>query len=423
MVLLFTVVACGESARESVQGAVESGGISVGAGMGELAGENPSSFMRPQVGPDEAERVSLGGGHAGDAAVGPESKAGGGFGGATVGTLDCNTTDLGMATGWVVTAGRDAYVDNGRVCPPAGSGLAETSFLWTAPVSGDWHFATNSFCSTNPALSLSAPECGGVELGYEENTPGLFGGARVVRRVERGESLRVALHQESLEDARPIGLHVTLGSELHCDDGLDDDLDGAVDCFDEDCVETCESVDTGTEPGSGGAAGDTNSCGATDLGSEVGQVVTAAELAPDRCSATLVAPPTYTWKAPHAGNWKFVALPCGSGWPTVSIRLPVCNGAEIAFDDNSPEHLGNVAMAEVELGAGEEVSIHLGFEFWPEHPQVATATTLRIFEGERPQETECSDGLDDDFDERTDCYDPDCKAAPECCDFYYDDCD
>lgn len=178
----------------------------------------------------------------------------------------------------------------------------------------------------------------------------------------------------------------------------------------------------GGAPGTGGDSGTSNTCNAIDLGSAIGQVVSSRELVPQDCKRTTVPPPNYIWQAPYTGNWKFVALPCGSGWPTVTITRPVCEGEQIAFDDDSPIHPGNVAMAEVELEAGEQVSIHLGFLFWPESPHVASPTTVRIFEGERPQESNCSDGLDEDFDERTDCYDPDCRNAPECCGFYSDDC-
>jgi len=157
----------------------------------------------------------------------------------------CGVRDLGAQTGWVVQDGRDDYVANGGC--QALPALDETLFRWTAPSAGTWMFTTNSFCNVDPELGLYEATCGGAELDRDQDTPGLFGNARLTRTLLKGEVVQIGLRpqQTGLTYYR-IGLFITLGLETDCADGIDEDLDGDTDCEDLDCyTQEPACMDTG----------------------------------------------------------------------------------------------------------------------------------------------------------------------------------
>lgn len=201
-------------------------------------GAESSSGGAFTAGAPGTDELSLGGAGIGGAGGQNDMPAGGKPGGAS---LSCLTEDLGSKTGWVVRAGQLAYQEAGGSChrgEPTRD-LSNHYFLWTAPIAGEWHFLTVSFCTTNPALSLSEPDCAGEEIAQESNTKGYFGNALIMRSMAAGERILISLMQETPELASPIGLEISLGNETDCDDGDDNDLDGAVDCQDFDCDAIC----------------------------------------------------------------------------------------------------------------------------------------------------------------------------------------
>lgn len=243
--LLVVAVGCSKSAEDEQPNSPlpdPTGGVSIGGspepGTNAGGSESTGGSELEMVGAPQAGSSSLGG----STASGGRPEVGGSAGsddGVEETTLACLSEDLGNDTGWVVQAGLLAYRAHGGSCPAAGLDLNDKHYLWTAPSAGEWYFTTNSFCSTNPALALSEPSCDGKALAQAEDTPGLFGGARVIKTMARGESVLLSLIQQSPEMARPIGLHITLGLETDCSDSIDNDLDGAIDCFDGDCDAIC----------------------------------------------------------------------------------------------------------------------------------------------------------------------------------------
>lgn len=174
--------------------------------------------------------------------------------------------------------------------------------------------------------------------------------------------------------------------------------------------------------GTGGLAGGED-CGAIDLGSSVGEVVSHQFSPGELCREGYMEPSTYRWMAPYSGTWKVEAISCArEGDPNLVIRKPACDGEIIEKNDDGAGLFDGGSRAEFELAGGELVTIHLNFLNYPEWTGTARPTALRIYEGDRPTESDCSDGVDEDFDDRLDCYDPDCKYVSVCCEHYFEDC-
>gem|GEM_PF-4946025 len=164
-------------------------------------------------------------------------------------------------------------------------------------------------------------------------------------------------------------------------------------------------------------------CRAIDLASDIGEVAPPIIENGRSCQNSYMVPTDYVWTAPYSGNWKVEAVSCArEGDPNLTIRKKHCEGELITENEDGAGLFDGNSRAEFDLLAGETVAIHLDFLNWPEWSGTARPTALRIYEGERPTESVCDDGIDEDFDNQQDCADPDCRPNPICCSYYYDDC-
>ena len=174
---------------------------------------------------------------------------------------------------------------------------------------------------TNPDNEL-------VELNYENNT------ARVRIQLSDGD-LRI------------------IRWEAHCDDGLDDDGDGAVDCDDPDCEEIC-ALPPRDPP---------TPCPDEDLGRRTGPEAFRAPERPaaDRlnafCAGQGRGEVALTWTAPREDHYQFNTI--GSTFDTALYLLEGgCEGAELGCNERHPQIAdGNAAAVEVALAADQEVTI------------------------------------------------------------------
>ena len=173
-------------------------------------------------------------------------------------------------------------------------------------------------------------------------------------------------------------------SESACDDGVDEDLDGATDCDDADCTSDAACPELACDDGAdndadGGAdcldadcaAAEPCAClvGAGDLGSAVGDSVATGttdgagdDSAPscvtaDDSGAVAASGPdvAWLWTAPDAATWRFTTE--GSSFDSVIYVLDgTCAGAELACNDNATSATG-LSAAEAALSAGQVVVI------------------------------------------------------------------
>ncbi len=186
--------------------------------------------------------------------------------------------------------------------------------------------------------------------------------------------------------------------ERVCDDGVDDDGDGATDCADDDCVEDDACVPRALGPvhrltcGAGARVGaHTGGAGASDLRSVYG-----CELGAELLSGPEL---VYSLRAPVAGDYELRLERPSAPLALIALRPASEGGACLG---RSPEGL------RLPLVAGEEILLVV------DGPDPAGASFELALRCPEARETSCDDGLDNDGDGATDCADEDCRLAPAC---------
>ncbi len=171
-------------------------------------------------------------------------------GGSTAGTctpaaLECGT-DLGSALPLDTTAstagGSDSHGD-ASCAMGGGAGAPDVTFVWTAPAAGRYDISTaGSVFDT--ILTVHRGACDAPELAC--NDDGMTRQAQLTIDLEACETIAIVV--DGFSAAENGDVHLTIsGRESVCDDGIDDDGDGLVDCADTDC-RTTECVTGGDWP-------------------------------------------------------------------------------------------------------------------------------------------------------------------------------
>jgi hypothetical protein len=186
-----------------------------------------------------------------------------------------------------------------------------------------------------------------------------------------------------------------------CGDDIDNDQDGRADCADSDCVNDPLCLMTPT-------------CPDRDLGSATGSPVVSDttsgrgdDFVPNCTSFNSGAPDVaYRWRAPSAGRWAFDTI--GSSYDTALSVMRTCNGPVLACNDDISG--GNLAsQVTLPLLGGEEVVIVV--DGWGESVGRYMLNINRIVTNERGL---CADMLDNDGDGALDCADSDCTDDVAC---------
>jgi hypothetical protein len=278
----------------------------------------------------------------------------------------CLDRDLGSAFPIDVTgtiAGNDA---GANACGDGAFG-PDTGFLWTAPADGTYLVSVTA-STFRPAFSVRDRGCGSeLRCGYtscdegcpEEGVPitvtervAIAGGQTVGIVVEgtEGAAFRLAISRVDREQSCQDGLDDDADGardchdgdcaaarecqeELSCTDGIDQDVDGAVDCADADCLAVVDHDLRGQFPVS--VAGDTRGL-ASDY-----QITACTEdgvnVKPDEA---------WRWSAPAAGTYQF-ALAGAPENTVISVRDPGCGTVELTCSEFSGRSLTMTAGQEV----------------------------------------------------------------------------
>ena len=260
----------------------------------------------------------------------------------------CPEFDLGEVVGEAVLVG-DTRDGSGRFSASCGGADArERTFTWTAPVASRYVFDTLG-SGADTVLSLRAGACEGPELVCDDDvTPGVFD-ARVEVDLEDGDTV-IGVVDGGVDGGGGFTLAITPLEVGHCDDGVDNDGDGATDCGDDECVDdpacptpACPAHELGDAVGIGVFLGTTVGAGNTLAGS---------------CGGALADEITFRWRAPKTGFFTVDTL--GSVIDTVLyVRQGACDAAEIDCNDDADDGLLGESSLVLETAVGAEFIIVL----------------------------------------------------------------
>lgn len=220
--------------------------------------------------------------------------------------------------------------------------------------------------------------------------------------------------------------------EETCDDGLDNDADGTVDCEDPSCdgIASCELVESLCGDGF-----DNDADGATDCADAS---CTASPACLTSCADAIVSASCgYLGTSIQTTTNSFLTYPCATGtWPQSDVIVsftPTETGvAKISMFTNNPNAILVLLADDCEtgtcLGSWDVTPMH--FYEAAEFPVVAGTTYFLVFDGNvsgatpgQPESLDqleitcsspevCDDGVDNDLDGDIDCADADCAALP-----------
>nr|MBX2800786.1 hypothetical protein [Myxococcales bacterium] len=222
----------------------------------------------------------------------------------------------------------------------------------------------------------------------------------MVLALEAGEAVYLGVEGPA---AHPVDLHIreVRDSEVSCDNGIDDDLDGVADCDDPQCSEfsTCQALACNTRP----ISSSTHLTGWLS-GSD-------GSIAPS-CGVESGSERTYEFTAPTTSTYVFDLA--GSSLPTTMAVYDGCGGVELACATRSTGPDQDQGRIQMDLDIGDTVMVVV---------DAASASGRGRFQLTvdqlRATEQDCALHTDADGDGLFGCLDPDCfldAACVEICD-------
>ncbi|MEQ1564576.1 MAG: hypothetical protein ABMA64_02975 [Myxococcota bacterium] len=313
--------------------------------------------------------------------------------------------------------------EDGATCALADGPDASVSF--TAPADGSYAFAIGVGATFDSSLTVRSA-CGGPSVRCVD-VPGASGEATRLA-MTAGQTVIVAVDGVfGAAGAFELSVFTPTATELTCGDAFDDDVDGAVDCADDDCALDpacaedcvnridddadgdldCLDLACASDPACALVCPNDVLIGAVPFsvfGDTLGH--TADQLA--TCSLGEGSDDAWEFTAPADGTYGFGLSTLGTTFDAaLSVRSATCLGAELACLDVFSTD-GGEAVA-VDLLAGEIVQVLVdGFSVADAGPY-----ELAVFVP-TAGESGCANGLDDDVDTLLDCADPDCTFDPAC---------
>ncbi|MEO0602499.1 MAG: hypothetical protein AAF211_13740, partial [Myxococcota bacterium] len=233
--------------------------------------------------------------------------------------------------------------------------------------------------------------CTGPELACNDNAG--VSQSEVVLNLLGGQDYIVTV--DAFSAGTPLNggnvvLNVAEGTPEVCDNVNDDDLDGASDCFDADCIGDAACCPSG---------------GAIGLGVTTGNLIGEPSQIEPSCSGQGGPELTYEFTAPANGEYRFDVA--GSAVDVVVSLLDGCGGNEIACESGG---LGQLPILAANLVGGTTYLVSID----------ARSGTTNLNTGDirldvvQVTPEVCNDGIDNDFDGFDDCTDTDCFGDPNC---------
>ena len=277
----------------------------------------------------------------------------------------CPLDDLGGAVGLEVVSGSTVGLPDISQGTCASNTGSDAVYTWTAPAAGTYEF--NTLGSTYDTVLFLTTECGGDELGCNDDGPDYVGTgerlrSQVSRTFEAGEQVAINISGFGASAGDYV---LNIIQDEVCDDELDNDFDGAVDCADADCgdapgcFEICDNGvdDDGNDavdcldPGCFGTDACEEICdnGVDDTGEgavdcdDLSCATDAFCCAPDvfEPNTGVTGEPSTTLDVFLATPFDTLTLPTGD---VDSFRVPVCPGARVTADATFAHADGDVQL-------------------------------------------------------------------------------
>jgi uncharacterized protein YkwD len=138
--------------------------------------------------------------------------------------------ELPLAMSGTTSGAEDGF--GGASCGRGGDAIPDAAFRWTAPRAGEYRITTaGSMFDT--VLVVHDGSCAGRELSCDDDGAGAQASA-VRLELAACQTITVVVDGFDVMATGAFELSIS-GREGVCDDGVDDDGDGAADCADEDC--------------------------------------------------------------------------------------------------------------------------------------------------------------------------------------------
>lgn len=285
---------------------------------------------------------------------------------ACVGTDACGCLDGDIGEGFVSFSANPTGEPNFSESSCGGSGGPEQHFTWTPSETGGHRIrSTSAFYESTPmrevlyvhrGATCGAPEP--LECSAAPDSPvvlfgdGYLGGADLRFTASVGETYTIVVDSHDGGDVGPEEFVIEPTELSRCDDGVDNDSDGRVDCRDDECVPTSACVQC---------------LGPEDLGQEhllsgnypdglyMGEMTDAGDRLVGSCGTNGLER-TITWEAPMNGGgpnlWRFWAE-SDDFTPTLYVlEGHGCTGQERYCSDGSANNSDFI-----EVATGEEVTI------------------------------------------------------------------
>ncbi|MBZ0121128.1 MAG: CAP domain-containing protein [Sandaracinaceae bacterium] len=131
------------------------------------------------------------------------------------------------------TLGREDRYDGARCTAGGGSTIEDAAFVWTAPWTGRFRFTTEG-SAIDTVLSLRQGTCAGRELACNDDVDDGVAHSEIVADLAECQTVTLVIEGANVDAVGGFVLSVG-GYESACDNGADDDQDGAADCDDDDC--------------------------------------------------------------------------------------------------------------------------------------------------------------------------------------------
>jgi hypothetical protein len=323
----------------------------------------------------------------------------------------CHDYDLGSDLGAAVYTG-DTTTGADTLSPSAdcssSTGGLDSSYTWTPPSVGTYTFSVSG-AAFDPILSIKT-DCLGEELDCYDDAADTTG-ASLSMDITSTDPLTIVV--DSADGGSGLfTLGIVADFEADCNDGVDNEGDGLIDCDDSDCgyqfecaSPSCPNFDLESISGEGVAFGNnTNPAAVDSFQNPVNGII--------GCGSTSSSSPdySYSWLAPADGCVVFDTSE--STYDTVLRIMDDCNGSVLDCDDDGSVSTRSELAYPVEEGESYIIIVDGYSSSSTGDYQLDVAFTAGV--DCSGAEFDCGDGTDNDGDGDIDCDDSDCASQQIC---------